>query len=374
MTKHFFSSRESMYHYAASSDYDGSCIRSANSSVCGDEVYSYATLVAKFNKDTEKMIYTGHYYSNTTTNSMSELRRAFDHYRRLMVYDFTVEEGARRLKTQLEIHQKEPATRKPDKEYFINSVYSLENLVEYYGKGKKYLHMSFYKKAKAIADKYNEEIAAKAKRAEERRAARAAAEEKERQERLARTRAICEEYDKNFTAEPATFKECMNRTTLHIPFEWLKEHHPECINDDYGAKIDHKVVNFDRTYDYENHKWKDYVEFNSYASDYKLLRNISRYGGSGIYAPDILVYDKDSKLLSTNRCCNVDDTAGHVKTLLGLFLKAVDEGRDTSFVIGKHCGPYEIREYNASEKFLRVGCHCFLLENLREVYEDMKGE
>lgn len=373
MTKTFFSNRESMYHYAASADYDGSCIRSANSSVCGDEVYSYATLVAKFNKDTEKMIYTGHHYSSTTTNSMYELRRAFDHYRRLMVYDFTVEEGVIRLKRQLEVHQKEPATRKPDKEYFINSVYSLENLVEYYGKGKKYLNMSFYKEARAIADKYNEEIAAKEKRLEERRAAKAAEVEKERQERLARTRAICEEYDKNFKAEPATFKECMNKTILQIPFEWLKEHHPECISDDYGGKIDHKVVNFDRGYDYINHKWNDYVAFNSYKTEYKLLRYISRYSGGGIYAPDILVYNKDSKLLSTDRCCNVDDTAGHVKTLLGLFLKAVDEGRDTSFVIGKHCGPYEIREYNETEKFLRVGCHCFLLENLREVYNDMKG-
>jgi len=374
MTKHFWSNREKMYHYAASDDYDGSCIRSSNSSVYDGEVYSYAELIAKFNKDTEKMIYTGHYYSSTTSNSMSELRRAFDHYRRLMVYDFTVEEGVIRLKRQLELHQKEPATRKPDKEYFINSVYSLENLVEYYGKGKKYLNMSFYNKAKAIADKYHEEIAAKEKRAEERRAIKAAAEEKERQERLDRTLSICKEYDPLFDAEPTTFRECMEKKNIHIPFEWLEEHHPECIAYEYGGKINCRVVNLNRSYDYENNKWKDYVEFTADCDNYKLLRNICRYGGNGVYSPDILVYHKDMKLLSTNRYCNVYDTAGHVKTLLGLFLQAIDAGKDVSFVIGKHCGPYEIREYNAAEKFLRVGCHCFLLENLREVYADMKGE
>ena len=375
MTKTFFSKRSDMFHYAASADYDGSCIRSANSSVYDGEVYSYSTLVAKFNKKTEKMIYSGHYYSHTTSSTMWELRRAFDHYRRLEVYDFTIDNAVDRLKRDLEIHTKSPATRRPDKEYFISSVYSLENLIEYYGKGKKYLNMSFYKKAKAIADKYYEEIIAKDKRAEERRVIKAAKQEQERLERLARTRAICEEYDKNFVTEPKTFKECMTKRELHIPFEWLKEHHPECINDSWGGKVDQHFVSFDRGYDYRGGKWNDYVEFMAYSTNCKILRNITRYGGSAAYSPDVLVYNSEEKLLKTSQMCVVDDTNGHVKTLLGLFLKAVDEGKDTSFVIGKHCGPYDIREWNASEKFLRVGCHCFLLENLREVYQDMmKGE
>lgn len=370
MTKTFFSKRSDMFHYAASADYNGDCIRSANSSVCDGEVYSYSTLVAKFNKKTEKMIYSGHYYSHTTSTTMWELRRAFDHYRKLMVYDFTLDNAVDRLKRELEIHTKSPATRRDGKEHFINSVYSLENLIEYYDNGKKYLNMSFYKKAKAIADKYYEEIVAKDKRAEERRANKVAKSEQERRERLARTRAICEEYDKNFVAEPKTFKECMTRRSIRIPFEWLKERHPECIYD-YGSQIRVKATNFERAYDFQKGDWSDYAVFRTYDSNYKILRNICRYGGTAIYTPDVLVYNSEEKLLKTSQGCEVDDTAGHVKTLLGLFLKAVDEGRDTSFVIGKHCGPYEIREWNDSEKFLRVGCHCFLLENLREVYQDM---
>ena len=165
----------------------------------------------------------------------------------------------------------------------------------------------------------------------------------------------------------------MGKCEVKIPVVWVKEHHPEVVdNDNAYCKTD--MVNLSRHYDYSTSTYDpDYI-FRQDKDSYSIMRKISRYGGGYAYSPDILVYNPEEKLLKTSQYCVVDDTEGHVKKLLGLFLKAVDEGRDTSFVIGKHCGPYEIREWNSNEKFLRVGCHCFLLENLREVYEDMKGE
>ena len=376
MTKTFFSKRADMYHYAASADYNGEYIRSANSHINGGDVWSYTTKVAMFDKDKEMLLYTGHYYSQTTSSSLSELRRAFDHFKCMKVYDFTVKDGWNRLKEAVKLHTKHPATRKDDKEYFIDTLKSFSNLVEYYGQNSKYIKSTTVDKALQISNKYTTEIEIKRKKAQERWEKRREEEERLRKERSDRTKAIVLEYDPNCNAKPETFAQCMSRRDVQIPMDWLEEHHPEVLTENKGGhRIKTNEYNFSRSYNYNDNKWYDFVEYrnNNYDDNCELLRLIKRYDNEYKYRPDILIY-YSNKTLRTSQGCEVDDTAGHVKTLLGLFLKAIDEGRDTSFVIGKHCGPYEIREYNAAEKFLRVGCHCFLLENLREVYNDMKGE
>ena len=73
-----------------------------------------------FNKDKQTLIYTGERYSNTTTNSLSELCRAFDHFNRWKVYDFTVSDGWNRLVNEYKRNKKHPATRRDDKQYFID--------------------------------------------------------------------------------------------------------------------------------------------------------------------------------------------------------------------------------------------------------------
>lgn len=369
--KEYFSNRSSMFHYAASADYDGGYIKSANSYIDGGEVYSYATKVALIDREREILLYTGHYYSQTTSNTMSELRRAFDHYKKLMTFDFRVDEAWERVQKAVKLHDKHPATRKPEKEFFIETVDSLKNVVEFFRKGQKYLKSKTMERAEEIVTKYKKEIEEKRKRQEEIWAKRREREEQERQERIDRTEAIVREYMPDYDGEPKTFRECMEKDEVHIPRGWLKEHHPELFYED-GRLIEGRVL-LDLRYNYNTHNYDDYLIYRQDRYSYKLMRQISRWGGNYSSAPDILVYNKDKKLLYTSQHCEVDDIAGHVKTLLGLFLKAIDEEKDVSFVIGKHCGPYEIREWNSTEKFLRVGCHCFLLENLREVYEDMKG-
>ena len=373
--KEYFSNRSGMYHHAASADYDGEYVRSNNShiekGVYGYDVYSYATKVAVFNKDKEILLVTGHHYSNTTSNSLAELMRAFDHYKITVVYDFRVDDAWDRLKREVKEHTKHPAKRLEDKRFFLTSVAQLKDLVEFCDIGGKYLTSSTMKKAKKIAAEYEDQIDKHNKRRTELRAIREAKEEQERQERIARTEAIIKEYRPDYEGEPKTFRECMEKTNLFIPAAWMKEHHPELWDEDGRYNGDGKVLFF-RNYDYTLH---EYVNFEHRRERYniKLLRHIHRYSTNYTCAPDILVYDKDKKLLYTSQSCEVDDIAGHCKNLLGLFLKAIDEGRDYSFVNGKHCGPYDIRGYDEDDKFLRVGCHCFLLENLREVYDDMKG-
>ena len=373
MSKTFFSKRESMYHYAASADYNGEYIRSANSSVEGGNVYSYTTLVAKFDKDKEILLYTGHHYSNTTSNSLWELRRAFDHYKRLEVYDFDIDDAWKRLQESYRHNSKHPATRKDDKQYFIKCVDSLVNLVEFSGKNCKYIKTTTFECAEKLANDYNEQIAAKAKRLEELREQRRQKEIEEYNRKVEATEKICMEYDPNFKGRPTTFRECLNQERAIIPVKWLNEHHPELDTEQSRSGLDGLL--FYRNYKYNEGAWDDFYQYRRSAGTYpEFVRKIDRHSFGYGSNPDILAYFTENKMLRTSQGCTVDDTAGHVKTLLGLFLKAIDEGKDTSFVVGKHCGPYEIREYNASEKFLRVGCHCFLLENLREVYEDMKGE
>ena len=373
--KEYFNNRSDMYHYAASADYDGGYIRSNNShiekGVHGYDVYSYATKVAMFDKDKEILLYTGHYYSNTTTHSLYELRSAFDHYKRLEVYDFNINDAQDRLRREVKLHTKHPATRKADKEFFMNAVYSLENLVEFYGNNCKYLKSKIMEKAMQIAITYSNQIEKHNKRVAELRAIREAKEEQERQERIARTEAIIKEYMPDYEGEPKTFRECMEKTNLFIPTAWMKEHHPELWDEDGCYNGERKVLFF-RNWDYNIREYTNF-EYRRERYNIKLLRHIHRYSTNYTATPDILVYNKDKKLLYTSQSCEVDDTAGHCKNLLGLFLKAIDEGRDYSFVNGKHCGPYDIRGYDEDDEFLRVGCHCFLLENLREVYEDMKG-
>lgn len=369
--KEYFSIRSDMFHYAASSDYDGGYIRSNNSHIVDGDVYSYATKVGMFDKGKEILLYTGHYYSHTTSNTLSELRRAFDHYQRLMVYDFSLSSAWERLKEEVKLHSKHPATRKTGKQFFVNTVDSFVNLVRFFGKNDKRMKSKTMQKATDIASKYLEEIEAKRKCQEEAWARRREKEEQERQARIDLTLSIVKEYMPSYNDEPHTFRECMHRQEVTIPVDWLKEHHQEIFNEENRDKIDHNKVIFERMWDSLSYNFTNEVVYRQNLHSAKILREISRYGGSCGYAPDILVYEKDTKFLKTNRHCEVDDKEGYCKKLLGLLLKAIEDGRDTSFVIGKHCGPYEIREYNASEKFLRVGCHCFLLENLREVYQDM---
>jgi len=372
MTKTFFSKRCDMYHYAASADYEGEYIRSANSHVEGWDVWSYSTKVAIFDKKKEILLYTGHRYSNTTSNSLWELRRAFDHYKRLEVYDFTIDEAWDRLTESYKEHSKHPATRKDDKQYFIKCVDSLLNLVEFYGKNCKYLKTTTFKCAEQLANDYQDQIAAKNKRMEELREERRRKEREEYQRKVDATEAICKEYDPNYLGTPTNFKQCLNRDVIYIPVEWMKEHHPE-----FGTVAQRYIPGllFYRRYDYSAQKWDNCYSYqrNNTECNVDFLRRIHRYGQDDSWTslPDILGYFNDDKVLRTSQHCIVDDKEGHVKKLLGLFLKAIDEGKDVSFVIGKHCGPYEIREYDATDKFLRVGCHCFLLENLREVYQDM---
>lgn len=373
MTKTYFTKRSDMYHYAASSDYNGEYIRSANSYVDGGDVYSYATLVAKFDKEKEILLYTGEKYSVTTTTSLWELRRAFDHFKCLKVYDFTVKDAFERLKLVYNRYSKHPATRKDDKQYLIDVVMSVVNVVEFTGKNSKYLKTKTFIEAEELATEYQKQIDAKNKRIDEIREARRQKAIEERRLKIKATEKICKEYDPSFESEPTTFKECLNKRIISIPVAWFNEHHPELDTEVYRSGF--PGLYFWRYFDYQEHKWDDCYSYRP--EDYTtadFVRKVDRYDGGWKCYPDILGYYSDSKSLRTSQGCIVNDEAGHVKTLLGLFLKAVDEGIDTSFVIGKHCGPYEIREYNASEKFLRVGCHCFLLENLREVYNDMKGE
>lgn len=383
MSKTFFSKRSDMFHYAASADYTGERVRSANSYVEGNDVYSYATKVAMFDKKKEILLYTGHHYSNTTSNSLYELRRAFDHFKKLQVYDFNVEDGWNRLVETLNEHRKHPATRKEEKQFFIGVVESFVSLTEFFGKGKKHLKTTTFECADKLAEEYKEQIRKKEQRWRELRDERIRKAEEERQRKIKATEDICREYDPEWGKEPETFRECLANYCIDIPVNWMMEHHSELLDvnsDDKGIGdllfYRRWNTNTHQHCDYYSYKKRDYDwSYDKQYSGYKILRKISRYGGTlFLDKPDILVYDTENKRLFTNQNCEVDDTNGHVKKLLGLFLKAVDEGKDTSFVIGKHCGPYEIREWNASEKFLRVGCHCLLLENLREVYEDMKGE
>lgn len=381
MTKTFYQSRSDMYHYVASSDYEGERVRSANSYVEGNDVYSYATKVAMFDKKKEMLLYTGHHYSNTTSNSLWELRRAFDHFKRLQVYDFDVEYGWDRLVETLNEHRKHPATRKDDKLWLIGVVESFESLVEFFGKGKKHLSTITFECAKKLSDEYYKQIQEKAKRLEELRQERIHKAEEERKRKIKATEDICREYNPEWGKEPATFRECMTNSCIDIPVHWMMEHHSELfdLNKESGINSLYFVRKWDTTThqfcDYYTYRKRDFsYEYDKEYKQYKILRKISRYGGQWLDNPDILVYDKDTKILFTNQNCRVDDKEGHVKKLLGLFLKAIDEEKDISFVFGKHCGPYEIRSFDAKQKFLRVGCHCFLLENLREVYQDMKGE
>lgn len=371
MSKTFYSCRSDMYHFVASSDYKGDYVRSANSHICGNDVYSYATKVAEFDKNKEILLYTGHHYSNTTTNSLYELKRAFDHYKKLKVYDFDTKAAWNRLKVSVKEHIKYPATRKDDKTYFIETVDSLKNLIEFRGKNSKYLKTSTFETADRIATKYLDEIEAKRKRYEELAAERRKRDEELRQLRINRTEAIVSEFNPDIIEEPTTFRQCMQKTQTIIPFSWLIEHHPEVFTNDSHCELDNSLTCFRRFWNNTTHGYTYDAVYNKDRESYKIMRQISRWSGAYPAAPDILVYESDRKLLRTSQYCEVDDTNGHVKNLLGLFLKAIDENRPVDFVIGKHCGPYEIREYNYNEKFLRVGCHCFLLENLREVYNDM---
>lgn len=371
MSKTFYAKRSDMYHHVASSDYDGRCVRSPNSHVVGNEVYSYATKIAEFNKDKEILLFTGHSYSNTITNSMYELRRAFDHFKRLKVYDFTIQSGYSRLKHELRDHLKCPATRKDDKITFIEIVDSVKNLIEYFGKNNHLLTTKVFIQAEEIANKYQEQIEAKQKRYEELAAERRKRDEELRQLRIARTEAIVNEFNPNTIEEPTTFKQCMQKTEVIIPFSWLEKHHPEIFVNITQNQLDFSLTDFRRHWSNITNNFTENAVYNKDQESFKIMRQISRWSSSYPSAPDILVYYPDTKMLKTSQHCEVDDTNGHVKTLLGLFLKAIDENKSVDFVIGKHCGPYEIREYNYNEKFLRVGCHCFLLENLREVYNDM---
>lgn len=368
----FYSKRSDMYHYAARTDYNGQYIRSANSHVCGNEVYSYATKIAEFNQKKEILLYTGHSYSNTTTNSMYELKRAFDHYKKLKVYDFNIKDAWNRVKVQVRDHVKYPATRKDDKEYFIEILDSLKNLIEYFGRNSRYLKTHTVETAERIATKYHEEMEAKRKRFEELAAKRREEDNRRRLLRIDRTMKIVREFMPEFDEEPKTFRDCMQKKHIEIPLEWMVEHHPEVLKNKETGEVDRELYDFGRRWNNTLYKYDKTLIYSKEREDFKILRSISRWSSSYSSAPDILVYDKETKMLNTSQHCTVDDTNGHVRTLLGMFLKAVDENKPTNFVIGKHCGPYEIREYNSAEKFLRVGCHCFLLENLREVYNDMQ--
>lgn len=371
MTKTFFSCRESMYHYAASSDYEGEYIRSANSSVEGGDVYSYATKVAMFNKDKQTLIYTGERYSNTTTNSLSELCRAFDHFNRWKVYDFTVSDGWNRLVNEYKRNKKHPATRRDDKQYFIDVVDAYYSLTTFFSKGDSKLKTKTFTDAKAMAETYKEQIKVKEEKARARWMEVRRKAEEDRQRRTKLTEDICKEYCPEWGEEPTTFRGCMDNYNIRIPVKWLEEHHQELFDNSNETNIGHLYLS--RGWDTDNSDWKNYYEYRRYNCKFKLLRDIPRYGGDYMSEPDVLVYDKETKVLHTNQFCKVDDKDGVVKKLLGLFLQAVDAGKDVSFVIGKHCGPYVIQSYDSDAKFLRVGCHCFLLENLREVYNDMKG-
>ena len=182
MSKTFFSKRSDMFHYAASADYDGEYIRSANAHVVDGDIYSYSTKVAMFDKDREMILLTKHFYSQTTSNTMSEIRRAFDHFKRFYVYDFDVNDAWDRLKVEVKIHSKHPATRRTDREYFINTLESFDGLVEWSGKNNKHVKSPVYAKAMEISEKYHKEIAEKERRAQERWAKRREEEERKRQE------------------------------------------------------------------------------------------------------------------------------------------------------------------------------------------------
>lgn len=366
-----FYDRRKMLHYAASNDWDGEeWLTYTNMSVRGKDVYSYATKVAEINRKKETLLVTLHTYSMTTSNQISELSRAFDHYKFVYTYDFTVEDAWNRVKATVKEYTEDMLSKKDNREY-IDRVYNeLEQLVEVFNKGKKYLNSATYNKLSELNEKAKEIENHKIDLLHER---RRKAEEKRlaEDERLTdNTLTVLKTLRPEILDTAITYKDLVNRIKIEIDYKKFCEAFPNMSVDRdtfFFKPCDRDCITL--SYYYVPRVIGDIKRSVS-------TREIHKYGDNYSCEPDYLAYYQGLKMFKTSQSCEVDNSTGIVGKKLETLIRMIDKGESEQAIndlfVGKHCGPFDIRGWNSKERFLRVGCHCFLEENLRECLQDLK--
>jgi hypothetical protein len=86
---------------------------------------------------------------------------------------------------------------------------------------------------------------------------------------------------------------------------------------------------------------------------------------------DIVYFNKETSKLHTTRDVEVqtnEQNYKHLLTMMNIYINNPDK-RHT--LISHHVGPFRIN--NITDKHIYVGCHCFSIENIKLLYEEMKN-
>lgn len=345
----------SMFHEIASNAYDHTktyCTGNGKVYCLSNDgidisVFYFGIKIAHINKETE-IVETLPMYSLGTTvyYILKSLTNAFDHFTARSITCFTSEE-AQSIK---DLHA---GKEFPVNQVVVDSLGYITNTLDHLQVDSKELSNIF---DVARKQKEKEEKAAEARRkAEEERLA------KRKEEIEALTPFFTELYSKyegNYN-KLKEFRKMMRLKRKDIPDNLFKYFRDRSYSDN----------------DVPEDK-KEYEPIMTWTSQYEAclgVRMINRYG----YRPKELSLPDGIALLGhtllTTQGCEVDVCDHNFILLFKALMHRIKKQEDCSEFYGDSVGDYSLREVNYEEKFIRVGCHCFLFEDILELEEAIKN-
>lgn len=308
------------------------------------EVFHYGNKVAVIDTQAEKLYKIKPYLhlGNTYNGNIDyALKKAFEHYKIENVFTFTYNEYFNTLQILMSECYK-PSASKPE----VDKVQLMINTSNFFGA---------MQEAEMLSTKFGAAIyklTKKQKEAEEREAKRLQEAEKRRQVDVKKFRELLKD---KITGEDAFHRYRSVRKLLDF------------------RQTDEIVVNNPDLFSISSWGTKAYPKSDIYIKDFaeeigsRLIKRYGPYGNPDL--PDFFIVQNNTVLTSQGCEVTIDKP---FKTLLKAVVRKIKKQESCAEFEGSAVGAFEFRGVNYEERYVVVGCHRFLMEDVLKLAEEIK--
>lgn len=307
------------------------------------EVFFYGNKIAVINTQTEKLYKVGSYLhlGNTYSNIEYALRRAFEHYKIENVFTLSYNEYSNILEILMSEAYK-PSSSQTE----VDKAQLMINTAKFFGS---------MEEADMLSEKFSGAIEKLKKRQQE-----AAEREEKRRKEAEEKRQIDLKKIRELLKDKITGDDAYHRYRSVVKLMDFKS-------------TDEIVVNNPDLFDTPYWGTKAYPKSNIYVSDFAEeigSRMIRRYGSySNPDLPDFFIVQNNTMLTSQGCEVAIDKT---FKTLLKAVVRKIKKQESCDEFIGSSVGAFEFKGVDYEERYVRVGCHRFLIEDVLKLAKEIK--
>ena len=335
---------------------------SGNFSFTGNVLFSYETQIAKIDRKKNRIIMMDSYPTKTTKRHLALLYRALpsqytviysNHFNWDTIYKDTVAD-IRKLYEQKHLKYKSGVfSRESDR----HVLFMHKNTIQRLGKYKHF--QKYYKKLNDFIElnqAYTNERYYKAKERREKRQEELDRKEKEFHERLSTFlhSETLESFVKFKFKSLDDYKTLAERLPVMSDLRRYIRNYITCHPSIYG--------------DYPGTVYYGLAWYIIEAFLHNYVLNIPSTPAK-VY--DIVYFNKETGKLQTTRDVTVQTNEQNYKHLLTMMNVYINNPDKRHTLISHHVGPFRIT--SATDQHIYVGCHCFSIENIKLLYEEMKN-